>query len=261
MYAASAAPADKAMLVLEAMGIQEAPALHLDDITANQDIRVKRQPLPNDSRFSGALLFRGEKRGILINTHIDNPGHNNFTLAHELGHHFLEHMPTLYSDGRNGFLCDSNDLDDAKSVRKQEVEANIFARELLMPEQMFRIIMAGSVLDFTLISGLAIHFLVSKHASAFRILDFIREPYIVILSQGLTITSVKCSAAARRFRINDSTIPPETMAYRIITESVWQTGFTQTDTRRWLQSATTSVQLYECTRGTGEVAMTILKLQ
>lgn len=258
---AASTPAQKAKRVLEAMGITDAPATHLEDIAKGQGIKVSCKPLPNDPKLSGALLFRGEKRGILINTYINNAGRINFTFAHELGHHFLEHTPTLYSDGQHGFRCDNGDMDEAISARRQEIEANTFAKEFLMPEHMFRILMAGSVLDFTLVSSLSNQFLVSKHASAFRVLDFTREPYIIVLSQGLTITSAKCAVSARRYKVPNTTIPAGTIAYNVITENKRQHSFVQTNIQNWFSSASGNRKLYEWTRGTGKVAMTLLKVE
>ena len=80
------APEIKANWVLETMGILDTPALHLDEIAASQKVKVGRRSLNNDLNFSGALLFRGDKRAILLNTAIANAGRQNFTLAHELGH-------------------------------------------------------------------------------------------------------------------------------------------------------------------------------
>ena len=62
------APEVKANWVLETMGILGAPAFHLDEIAASQKIKIGRRSLPSDTDFSGALLFRGDKRAILLNT-------------------------------------------------------------------------------------------------------------------------------------------------------------------------------------------------
>lgn len=89
-------PAAKAEQVLASMGITDPPALHLEEIAKSQNIRVGKKELPDDPNLSGLLLFRGEKRAILINTFIHNTGRINFTFAHELGHHFCS-IPQLIS--------------------------------------------------------------------------------------------------------------------------------------------------------------------
>ena len=88
-------PAARAIMVLASMGITDPPAYRLDEIAKAQKIRVSKASLPNDRSFSGALLFRGDKRGILLNTVISNEGRINFTFAHELGHHFWNTSPTI----------------------------------------------------------------------------------------------------------------------------------------------------------------------
>lgn len=94
-----------------------------------------KKELPKDPNLSGLLLFRGEKRAILINTFIRNTGRINFTFAHELEHHFLQHSPTYFSDGQQGFRCTPEDMQT--DVHSKEAEANRFASALLMPEEQF----------------------------------------------------------------------------------------------------------------------------
>ena len=125
-------PAAKAEQVLASMGITDPPALHLDEIANAQNIRVGKRELPDDPNLSGLLLFRGKKRAILINTFIHNTGRINFTFAHELGHHFLQHSPTYFSDGQQGFRCTPEDMQTG--IHSKEAEANRFASALLMPE-------------------------------------------------------------------------------------------------------------------------------
>jgi len=252
-------PAAKSIQVLESMGIADSPATHLDEIAKSQNIRVGKQSLPDDPDLSGLLLFREEKRAILINTYIQNAGRINFTFAHELGHHFLQHTPTYYLDGRQGFRCTQEDVQNG--VRPKEAEANCFASSLLMPEDQFRLAMAGSALDYTLIANLARQFRVSKHACCNRLLEFTREPYIVIRSKGYEITEIRASAAARRKLPFLKSIPAGTHAHEAITENKNQNAFDESDAAKWLPSTSLSLHLYECTHGSwpDNVSMTILR--
>ncbi|MYB39941.1 ImmA/IrrE family metallo-endopeptidase [Candidatus Saccharibacteria bacterium] len=85
----------------------------------------------------GAIVFKGDKRfnfkkdTILINKH--KPERNQFfTLAHELGHYFLNHS-------KEGVLFridfNSDEYSDDDEIRMQELEANYFAGALLMPKK------------------------------------------------------------------------------------------------------------------------------
>ena len=252
-------PAAKAEQVLASMGITDPPALHLEEIAKSQNIRVGKKELPDDPNLSGLLLFRGEKRAILINTFIHNTGRINFTFAHELGHHFLQHSPTYFSDGRQGFRCTPEDMQTG--IHSKEAEANRFASALLMPEDQFYFSMVGAVLDYTLINNLARQFYVSKHACCNRLLEFTKDPCIVIRSQGYLITERKTSAAARRKLPALKQSPPGTVAYEAITAKRNQNAFEVSDSAKWFLKPNPSIQLYEWTRGDWEhgVAMTILR--
>lgn len=252
-------PAAKAIMVLASMGITDPPAYHLDEIAKAQKIRVSKTSLPNDRNFSGALLFRGDKRGILLNTVISNKGRINFTFAHELGHHFLEHKPDYQQSGQFGFHCSPKDMEE--SHRPQEREANLFAVELLMPTEQFRPMMSGAPLDYTLINSLARSFVVSKHACGSRILEFTRDACIIIHTRGFEITSKAASSAARGRLLPMQQIPAGTAAYKAIQEKRNQLDFSIADPMKWLLRSNPGIQLYECTRGSwvDGVATTILK--
>ena len=253
------APEVKANWVLEKMGIFDTPALHLDEIAASQKIKIGRRPLPNDMDFSGALLFRGDKRAILLNTAIPNAGRQNFTLAHELGHYFLRHKPDFQQSGEMGFRCSPKDMKDTH--RPQEIAANRFAAELLMPASQFRPMMSGAPLDYTLINHLARYFVVSKHACGSRILEFTRDACIIIRTRSFVITGKNESLAARRRLLPLTHVPIGSAAYSAIQNKENQIAFSEANPVLWLARVNPTIQLYECTRGSWEngVATTILK--
>jgi Zn-dependent peptidase ImmA (M78 family) len=84
---------------------------------------------------SGILMIKGERIGAMINLYHPEV-RKRFTLAHELGHYllhrrksslFVDEFAVLYRDSRPG-----------GGVDPMEVEANVFAAELLMPEEAVR---------------------------------------------------------------------------------------------------------------------------
>lgn len=252
-------PEAKARWVLDTLNIFDTPAFHLDEIASSQKIKVGRRLLPNDINFSGALLFRGDKKAILLNTVIPNEGRLNFTLAHELGHHFLQHKPDFQQSGEVGFRCSPKDMKD--SHRPQEIAANRFAAELLMPAAQFRPMMIGSPLDYTLINHLARYFVVSKHACGSSILEFTKDACIIIHTNGLTITGHNESLSARRQLLPLTQIPTGSAAFQSIMNKKNQIGFSEANSALWLLKTNPVIQLYECTRGNwkNNVATTILK--
>lgn len=252
------APTAKAEWVLTTYGVDDRPAAALHRIAEQAGIRYGYEELPEEPDLCGELLYKGEKKAILINTFNSKPVRQTFTFAHELGHYFLQHQPSYRADGTSGFACTQTDI---KKGLQQEAEANRFAVALLMPERMFRPLMAGSVLDFTLIDSLAREFMVSKHACSFRILNFIRDPYAVITSSGYSVTTLKISRSGRGYLPELKTIPQDTAAHAAIAHKRSQESFTPCPPERWLARPIPEQYVYECTRGhfTSGVAMTILR--
>lgn len=96
---------------------------------------VKGASLPG---FEGSLRRAppGKKGwGILFNSEISSPGRINFTLAHEFGHYLLHRL-----DYPNGIECNARDIVRWESEYAQiEHQANVFAANLLMPLDDFRL--------------------------------------------------------------------------------------------------------------------------
>jgi IrrE N-terminal-like domain len=102
-------------------------------IAASRNIEVKSKPDTAEG-VSGMLLRHGDNFGILYATHIPSEGFQRFSIAHELGHYFLDgHVDhILPKDGLHishaGFV----------SADPYELEAYQFAAGLLMPSVPFR---------------------------------------------------------------------------------------------------------------------------
>ena len=254
-----ASPVAKAQWVLETRGVTGIPALALHSIAEREGIRFLYRSLPNDPKLSGELIYKGNQKGILINTHINSPQRYAFTFAHELGHYFLEHKPEYVQDGQTGFWCSVEDVSYGK--RQKEQEANAFAVELLMPESRFRPSMTGAPFDFTLINGLARDYRVSKQACGYRILEFTQNPCAIIHSENGRITMLRASRAARGSLHQMTHIPQDTAAYAAIQQKCGQTDFSECDPAHWLARYSPITRLSECTRGKFEngVAMTLLR--
>jgi Zn-dependent peptidase ImmA (M78 family) len=252
-------PEGKARWVLEAKGINGIPAESLNAIADSEGIKHLSRDYPDDA-WDGMLLFKGDKRAILVNTHLGNTGRHNFTFAHELGHYFLEHPPGLIQGGgQTGFRCMSEDMEKAQKPR--EVEANRFAVELLMPKERFRLDMVGAPLDFALIGSLANRYMVSKRACSNRILQLTRWPCIVIYTKGTQITAWTASNASQRLLRELRTIPEDSAAYRAIVNQRGQDHFSACSPEVWLARSVPGCNIYECTHVHAEssTAMTILK--
>mgnify|MGYP001944746383 CR=1 FL=1 len=105
-----------------------------NDIMSSEKIKFREIPSVSD-KFVGALTKgNNDQVYIIINKNIDNIGRKHFTIAHELGHYFLQHQ--LH---QNSIFCNNNDiLEQGHQSNPIEREANYFASCLLMPEEKVR---------------------------------------------------------------------------------------------------------------------------
>ena len=83
-----------------------------------------------DPAISGAYANDGKRPVISYNLG-DTPNRQRFTIAHELGHHFLQHGPRFR---------DTSATLAGGSYDPIEVAANRFAAELLMPAYAMRVL-------------------------------------------------------------------------------------------------------------------------
>ena len=105
-----------------------------NDIMSSEKIKFREIPSVSD-KFVGALTKgNNDQVYIMINKNIDNIGRKHFTIAHELGHYFLQHQ--LH---QNSIFCNNKDiLEQGHQSNPIEREANYFASCLLMPEEKVR---------------------------------------------------------------------------------------------------------------------------
>jgi Zn-dependent peptidase ImmA (M78 family) len=250
-------PVAKAKWVLASKEITSIPAQSLCYIADSEGIKHSSKDYQQDD-WDGSLIYKGKKRAIVVNTHRGNELRHNFTFAHELGHYFLEHEPTHSENGRLEMRCTPQDI--AKGSKPIEVEANLFAAELLMPEDRFRLSMAGAGFDFALIKSLSVEYQISKEACAYRILEFICEPCAIIFTvDDVRVRSIKMSRPGRGVIPRLKEIPKGTLAHTVIKQNKWQKDFEECEFHLWMPKGQQEYPLFSLTRGNSDYAMTILR--
>lgn len=151
------------------------PQVHVELLARTKGLHIVEQPMDTD--ISGALVSLGDhSHGIAVNA-VQAPVRKRFTVAHELGHLLLEHIPeqdhldwSFTIIRRDGRSSEANDF--------QEIEANFFAASLLMPKRMLRKDVEarrgfhGEVsIDEAEISRLAKRYGVSRVAMQYRLMN------------------------------------------------------------------------------------------
>lgn len=168
----------KAQDLLQELGIN---ALPVDPFVIAEKRAIEVQPKSHMAAgVSGMLLRHGNEFGILYATHIRNEGFQRFSIAHELGHYFLDgHMDhVLPTDGSHsssaGFV--SRDL--------YEIEADQFAAGLLMPNDLFWEALQQHEANIADIGSLASLCKTSLTATAVRYAALTDDAVAVIVSTG-----------------------------------------------------------------------------
>ena len=169
-------------------------SLHVDPISIASSLGIDVVEKPaSDGGVSGMLIRYGEQFCIAYATHIKSPGFRRFTIAHELGHYFLEgHIDAIFKDGsvhesRAGFL----------SSISYELEADHFAARLLMPNALFSAALRRAGEGLTAVESLAATCQTSLPATAIRYAECTHEPVAIIVSTGNNVDFCVMSKALR----------------------------------------------------------------
>lgn len=149
----------------------------LEKIIENESLSVFYDDYGN--AFDGIIIYDSEFY-IHINTKrgnkIDTP-RGRFTLAHELGHYFIDnHRNGL----QRGLLEPHPSKNNEEKHQKIEREADYFASCLLMPEERFRKDCLKRKFNFTIIEELAEKYQVSLTACAIRFADIGNHPIMIV---------------------------------------------------------------------------------
>jgi Zn-dependent peptidase ImmA (M78 family) len=118
----------KVSQLLRENGCNEAP-VNVEAIAFSQGIEVRKTPAEDD--LCGFLLKQPNGNAVIgVNAH-HHPNRQRFTIGHEIGHFVLHQYDQVHVDKK--FVLKLRNSDSGKGEDKEEVEANRFAAELLMP--------------------------------------------------------------------------------------------------------------------------------
>ena len=163
---------------------------------------------------SAMLLKKGDNVGIYYSTYLNNKGFENFSIAHELGHYFLEnHLDYLFKTSEI-HLSNAEHL----SSDKIEQEADTFAAALLMPETLFKDELIQHEKGLTCIQAMATLCNTSLTATAIRYAELTSGKVIIIVSTDGIVDY--CCISDSVFKLKEIEkpkkgwkIPPETATY------------------------------------------------
>ncbi len=140
----------------------------VNDIIRQYKIELKESAL--DDSMSGMMVTRENGTSVIVINKDHHINRKRFSMAHELGHYLL------HRDTRSIFVDTSEkkfyrDAEASTGTKIQEIEANAFAAELLMPEKKIKELVPEklSSLNDDIIENLSEQFGVSQSALIFRL--------------------------------------------------------------------------------------------
>ena len=144
------------------------PPVPVDRIAEAQGLAIRFLPL--DGELSGALIRERGEAYIGVNS-LQSPNRRRFTIAHELAHFMLHKGIEVHYD--RDFRVNWRNGESSRAVNPEEMEANRFAAELLMPtEMLIRDVEALPRVDQPTIDRLARRYRVSGQAMGIRLGNF-----------------------------------------------------------------------------------------
>lgn len=162
----------RAQDIIKELAIEEPSHLVIEAIAFHRGVLVKEGFMQGSD---GRLVTSGSNGIITVRMDIPEMGRKRFVMAHELGHY------ELHSQESPAISCDEDDFYKWNQQSHLEVEANYFAGELLMPEEMFRSRISRKELSAELLNSLADEFSTSMTATAIRFVT-LRPEYALVCS-------------------------------------------------------------------------------
>ena len=130
--------------LLEAEGIDK-PPVPVERIAKLLGAKVRYAPF--EGELAGMLIRDDNGKGAVIGVNsLHHPNRRRFTIAHECGHLQLHQGRRAYVD-RSPLRVNLRDEVSSLAMDAEEIEANRFAAELLMPYEMIRADLSGVGLD------------------------------------------------------------------------------------------------------------------
>ena len=161
----------KVKQLLEELGVHD-PPVPVRKVARQCDARIVLVPGEEDKDLSG-FLYRGSDHSIIGVNKDHVPVRQRFTIAHEIGHLLLHEHDQVHVDRR--FRVRLRSDISSQGTDRDEMEANRFAAELLMPLKMLQADVQSLEFDLTdddALWALAKRYGVSTQAMTYRLNTF-----------------------------------------------------------------------------------------
>lgn len=143
------------------------PPVPVSDIASGEGIHLRLAPTAMN--ISGALIRSQDGRVLIALNDAHHANRQRFTIAHELGHFFLDHTG-LGTHVDADFTINLRSEVSSEASDSKEIQANAFAAELLMPKSfVLQDIVEFLPIDSGSVKKLARRYGVSEQAMTIRL--------------------------------------------------------------------------------------------
>ncbi len=174
----------KAREILNYFCVGDASEISVRHFAAHRGAVVLESPL---ACAEARLVHKNGARAVIrVSNDIPQQGRKRFAVAHELGHWELHRSESQFD------LFTGKDAVYSYGKSTLEIEANVFASELLMPESLFRPRCDRSDPSIQVISNLSQEFTTTLTATAVRYVDSCSECCAAVFSKDGKVTWFRC---------------------------------------------------------------------
>lgn len=197
----------------EECGLIDPLDLSLETILNSKNIILKEEEMDG---ADGRIIMKENSAVITVNSKIDFVNKKRFAAVHELGHFELHKKnKNIYNDTEETF-----DQWYQTNFSAEEIEANEFAAEFLMPSEIFQRECKGKKFGPDVIEYLSNRFQVSKTAATLRFAKYGNYPVFVVNCKDNKMKWFKKSDDWHYYSLFEKDLPPPsgTVAYEVFTK-------------------------------------------
>lgn len=224
---------DPTITAISLIGALENPVFPLDIEKIALAIGIQKIKEISSNQFEGMLVALPDKTAgfINVNRNIRETTRRRFTIAHELGHFLITTHQSKYN-------CNSYDLSNYyDKTNIQEIEANQFAAELLMPEKYFYIEIHNKTPSYALFQSLTDKFESSLTSTLIRYKDFTEESIAIVMSINSIIAWASRSNSFKYFIESKTELPPNSCAIEYFKGNDLPTEFEEVERDIWFDAS------------------------
>jgi Zn-dependent peptidase ImmA (M78 family) len=174
-------PVSRALSILTNLKLKNLRNVNIEDIYAVKGILYEETILIGSQ---ARIVSTSHFSKITLSSSLTYKNQKRFAQAHELGHYEMHRATKVICDNEKSFF-------EYHQKGGQEVEANEFASELLMPRKAFKEYVANRNFNLDLIREVADYFETSITSTSIKYADFGHEYIAIVFSQDGKIKWIK----------------------------------------------------------------------